>query len=40
VTLFPDFARRGGLMAYGVNPVKLGIVFPTSILLRADEVIE
>jgi len=80
VTLFPDFARRGGLMAYGVNPVnifrqsapivakvlrgskpsevpaelptkfelvvnlktakRLGIVFPTSILLRADEVIE
>jgi putative ABC transport system substrate-binding protein len=80
VTLFPDFARRGGLMAYGVNTVnifrqsapivgkvlrgskpgevpaelptkfelvvnlktakRLGIVFPTSILLRADEVIE
>jgi putative ABC transport system substrate-binding protein len=80
VTLFPDFARAGGLMAYGVNPVNvfhqgaaivakilrgarpgelpaelptkfelvinlktaksLGIVFPTSILLRADEVIE
>jgi len=80
VTLFPDFARRGGLMAYGVNPLnlfrqiapivakvlrgskpgevpaelptkfelvvnlktakRLGIVFPTSILLRADEVIE
>jgi putative tryptophan/tyrosine transport system substrate-binding protein len=80
MTLFPDFARRGGLMAYGVNPVnlfrqsapivakvlrgskpgevpaelptrfelvvnlktakRLGIVFPTSILLRADEVIE
>jgi len=80
VTLFPDFARAGGLMAYGVNPVnifrqgativakvlrgskpadvpaelptkveliinlktakRLGITFPTSILLRADEVIE
>jgi putative tryptophan/tyrosine transport system substrate-binding protein len=80
VTLFPDFARRGGLMAYGVNPInlfrqsapivakvlrgskpgevpaelptrfelvvnvktakRLGIVFPTAILLRADEVIE
>jgi putative ABC transport system substrate-binding protein len=80
VSLFPDFARAGGLMAYGVDPVKywrqgaaliakvlrgakpaelpaelptkfelvinlktaksLGIVFPTSILLRADEVIE
>jgi ABC-type uncharacterized transport system substrate-binding protein len=80
VTLFPDFARAGGLMAYGVNPIniwrqgaaivakvlrgskpaevpaelptkfelvlnlktakRLGIVFPTSILLRADEVIE
>jgi putative ABC transport system substrate-binding protein len=80
VTLFPDFARAGGLMAYGVNPTnifrqgapivakvlrgskpaevpaelpakfelvinlktakRLGIVFPTSILLRADEVIE
>jgi putative tryptophan/tyrosine transport system substrate-binding protein len=80
MTLFPDFARRGGLVAYGVNPVnlfrqsapivakvlrgskpgdvpaelptkfelvvnlktakRLGIVFPTSILLRADEVIE
>jgi putative ABC transport system substrate-binding protein len=80
VTLFPDFARAGGLMAYGVDPVNiwrqgaalaikvlrggkpaelpaelptkfelvinlktaksLGIVFPTSILLRADEVIE
>jgi len=77
---FPDFARRGGLMAYGLNSVnlfrqsapivakvlrgskpgevpaelptkfelvvnlktakRLGIVFPTSILLRADEVIE
>jgi len=80
VTIFPEFARRGGLMAYGVNPLnlfrqsapivakvlrgskpsevpaelptkfelvvniktakRLGIVFPTSILLRADEVIE
>jgi putative ABC transport system substrate-binding protein len=80
VTLFPDFARAGGLMAYGVNPInifrqgativakvlrgskpgevpaelptkfelvinlktakRLGIVFPTGILLRADEVIE
>jgi len=80
VTLFPDFARAGGLMAYGVDPVnifrqgativakvlrgskpaevpaelptkfdliinlktakRLGIAFPTSILLRADEVIE
>ena len=80
MTLFPDFARRGGLMAYGVNPVnlfrqsapivakvlrgskpgevpaelptrfelvvnlktakRLGIVFPTSTLLRADEMIE
>jgi putative tryptophan/tyrosine transport system substrate-binding protein len=80
VTIFPDFARRGGLMAYGLNSVnlfrqsapivakvlrgskpgevpaelptkfelvvnlktakRLGIVFPTSILLRADEVIE
>jgi putative tryptophan/tyrosine transport system substrate-binding protein len=80
VTLFPDFARAGGLMAYGVNPTsifrqgaaivakvlrgskpaevpaelptkfelvinlktakRLGITFPTSILLRADEVIE
>ena len=80
VTLFPDFARAGGLMAYGVNPTnifrqgapivakvlrgskpaevpaelpakfelvinlktakRLGIVFPTAILLRADEVIE
>src|SRR5262245_21745527 len=80
VTLFPDFARAGGLMAYCVNPPnifrqgaaivakvlrgskpadvpaelpakfelvinlktakRLGIVFPTSILLRADEVIE
>ena len=80
VTLFPEFARAGGLMAYGVNPTnifrqgaaivakvlrgskpaevpaelptkfelvinlktakRLGIVFPTSILLRADEVIE
>src|SRR5262245_5001547 len=80
VTLFPDFARAGGLMAYGVNPInifrqgativakvlrgskpgevpaelptkfeliinlktakRLGIVFPTGVLLRADEVIE
>jgi putative ABC transport system substrate-binding protein len=80
VSLFPDFARAGGLMAYGVDPVKnwrqgaaliakvlrgakpaelpaelptkfellinlktaksLGIAFPTSILLRADEAIE
>jgi ABC-type uncharacterized transport system substrate-binding protein len=80
VSLFPDFARAGGMMAYGVDPVNnfrqgaalvakvlrgakpaelpaelptkfelvinlktaksLGIVFPTSILLRADEVIE
>jgi len=80
ITLFPDFARGGGLMAYGVDlaesyrqaaamivkvlngakpadlpierPVKfqlivnlktartLGIVMPTSVLLRADEVIE
>jgi putative ABC transport system substrate-binding protein len=80
VSLFPDFARAGGLMAYGVDPVKnwrqgatlvakvlrgakpaelpaelptkfelvinlktaksLGIVLPTSILLRADEAIE
>jgi putative ABC transport system substrate-binding protein len=80
VTIFPEFARRGGLMAYGVNPLnlfrqsapivakvlrgskpsevpaelptkfelvvnlktakRLGIVFPTSILLQADEVIE
>jgi putative tryptophan/tyrosine transport system substrate-binding protein len=80
VSLFPDFARAGGLMAYGVDPVKywrqgaalvakvlrgakpaelpaelptkfeliinlktaqsLGIVFPTSILVRADAVIE
>jgi len=80
VTLFPDFARRGGLMAYGVNPLnvfrqsapivakvlrgskpsevpgelptkfelvvnlktakRLGIVFPTSILLRTEDVIE
>src|SRR5215475_859323 len=80
VTLFPDFARAGGLMAYGVNPTnifrqgaaivakvlrgskpaevpaelptkfeliinlktakRLGIVFPTGVLLRADEVIE
>jgi putative tryptophan/tyrosine transport system substrate-binding protein len=80
VTLFPDFARAGGLMAYGVHPInifrqgaaivakvlrgskpadvpaelptkfelvvnlktakRLGIVFPPSILLRADEVIE
>jgi hypothetical protein len=23
VTIFPDFARRGGLMAYGINPVNL-----------------
>ncbi len=80
VTLFPDFARAGGLMAYGVTPANvfrqgaalvakvlngskpaelpaelptkfeliinlktaksLGIVFPTSILALADEVIE
>ena len=80
ITLFPDFARGGGLMAYGVDlaesyrqaaamivkvlngakpadlpierPVKfqlivnlktartLGIIMPTSVLLRADEVIE
>jgi putative ABC transport system substrate-binding protein len=80
VSLFPDFARAGGMISYGVDPVKnfrqgaalvakvlrgakpaelpaelpttfelvinlktassLGIVFPTSILLRADEVIE
>ena len=80
VTLFPDFARAGGLLAYGVNlldmyrqtgimvakvlqgrkpaelpierPAKfelvlnlraakrLGMQIPTSILLRADEVIE
>jgi putative ABC transport system substrate-binding protein len=80
VSLFPDFARAGGLMAYGVDQVKnwrqgaslvakvlngakpaelpaelptkfelainlktartLGIVFPTSILVRADQVIE
>ena len=80
VSLFPEFARAGGLMAYGVDPVNnfrqgaalvakvlrgakpaelpaelptkfalvinlktaksLGIAFPTSILLRADEVIE
>ena len=80
VTLFPDFARSGGLMGYGPNinngyhqtarivakvlqgakpaelPVELptkfelvinlktanaiGIEFPTSLLLRADEVIE
>jgi ABC-type uncharacterized transport system substrate-binding protein len=80
VMLFPDFARAGGLMAYGVNPInifrqgativakvvrgskpgevpaelptkfelvinlktakRLGIVFPTTILLRADEVVE
>jgi putative ABC transport system substrate-binding protein len=23
VTLFPDFARAGGLMAYGVNPINI-----------------
>ena len=23
VTIFPEFARRGGLMAYGVNPLNL-----------------
>jgi putative ABC transport system substrate-binding protein len=80
VSLFPDFARAGGMISYGVDSVKtfrqgaalvakvlrgakpaelpaelpttfelvinlktarsLGIVFPTSILLRADEVIE
>ena len=80
VSLFLDFARAGGMMAYGVDPTNifrqgaaliakvlrgakpaelpaelptkfelvvnlktaksLGIVFPTSILLRADEVIE
>jgi putative ABC transport system substrate-binding protein len=80
ITLFPEFARAGGLMAYGVNllgmfrqsgaivgkilsgakpaelPIErptnfelvvnsktahsLGIELPTSILLRADEVIE
>jgi putative ABC transport system substrate-binding protein len=80
VTLFPDFARAGGLMAYGPDPLglfrqagimtgkvlqgtkaadlpierptkfelvvnaitakALRIVFPTSVLLRADEVIE
>lgn len=80
ITLFPDFARAGGLLAYGVDisesyrqaaamvvkvlsgakpadlpierPVKfqlvvnlktakiLGIAMPTSVLLRADEVIE
>ena len=80
VTLFPDFARAGGLLAYGVNlldmyrqtgvmvgkvlqgrkpaelpierPTKfelvlslraakrLGMEIPTSVLLRADEVIE
>jgi putative tryptophan/tyrosine transport system substrate-binding protein len=79
VSLFPDFARADGMMAYGVDPVNnfrcaalvakvlrgakpaelpaelptkfelvinlktaksLGIVFPTSILLRADEVVE
>jgi putative ABC transport system substrate-binding protein len=80
VTLFPDFARAGGFMAYGVSPVNmfrqgaslaakvlngtkpselpaelptkfelvinlktaksLGIVVPTSILARADELIE
>jgi putative ABC transport system substrate-binding protein len=80
VSLFPEFARAGGLISYGVDPVnnfrqgaalvakvlrgakpaelpaelptkfelvinlktakRLGIVFPTSLLLRADEVIE
>jgi putative tryptophan/tyrosine transport system substrate-binding protein len=80
VTLFPDFARAGGLLAYGINlldmyrqtgvmvgkvlqgrkpaelpierPAKfelvlnlraakrLGLEIPTSVLLRADEVIE
>jgi putative ABC transport system substrate-binding protein len=81
VTLFPEFARAGGLMSYGVDPMdnfrkegatlvakvlrgakpaelpaelptkfvlvinlktarNLGITFPPSILVRADEVIE
>src|SRR5262249_15949184 len=76
ITLFPDFARAGGLLAYGPNllslhrltgvlpskvlpaanprqrPTKfetvlnmrtahaLGVSIPTSLLLRADEVIE
>jgi putative ABC transport system substrate-binding protein len=80
VSLFPSFARAGGMMAYGVDPPnifrqgaglvakvlrgakpadlpaelptkfelvvnlktakRLGMTFPTSILLRADEVIE